>query len=531
LLLEKDTTLSRYQDLLKTERQENAKSYDDFQNQMKALKSTISDLEAQMSAKDAEVQTLKRNLRETELKISTSPPAEPENDDAKLLDELYQNDADNFELKISEQTVEIESLRHKLHEGENELRKLQHQLRDACNREKLWEKTISDKEQEIEMMREKLSVGAKPPAASQQQEIIEINENIVATREIEQLQEILEERDRHIGDLTDTLAHFHDDQQKFLTDTTLQTAEQVSQLSADLNRCEATNRVMRTQVEALKRQIVAVEQREKQARELVKSLKTQLIRRPVISMKSDRIFSTLDDQAQRKAKQLEAELADAKEELRKQAGVLEMRRNKSATDLGLWDKQKRWQQSAEKLKQKLTEREGELEKLKSLNNSAKTTIARLEREKHILEQRTRGLRCCGSASCPNLASGANNKYTPAESPESYTSTTDSETVIRGGSSASLRSKTALPENREIIESLKARIEAQQRRIVAMELEGKGSNAITHEMEKLQERLSALEAQNIRLEAKNLQLQLDSDRTRQTDAAAERLKRQIKHLEE
>jgi bifunctional ADP-heptose synthase (sugar kinase/adenylyltransferase) len=70
-----------------------------------------------------------------------------------------------------------------------------------------------------------------------------------------------------------------DDQQKFLTDTTLQSAEQVSQLSADLNRCEATNRVMRTQVEALKRQIVNLGLREKQARELVKNLKNQLIRR------------------------------------------------------------------------------------------------------------------------------------------------------------------------------------------------------------------------------------------------------------
>jgi centrosomal protein CEP290 len=51
------------------------------------------------------------------------------------------------------------------------------------------------------------------------------------------------------------------------------------------------------------------------------------------------------------------------------------------------------------------------------------------------------------------------------------------------------------------------------------------------LEKLHERLSSLEAQNIRLEAKNLQLQLDSDMTRQTDAASERMKRQIKHMEE
>jgi centrosomal protein CEP290 len=96
-------------------------------------------------------------------------------------------------------------LQQRLHESENETRKLQNQLRDASNREKLWEKTINEKEIEIELMREKLSVGAQ----QQQQEIFEMNGNIVATREIEQLQETLEERDRHIQDLTDTLSHFH----------------------------------------------------------------------------------------------------------------------------------------------------------------------------------------------------------------------------------------------------------------------------------------------------------------------------------
>ena len=50
------------------------------------------------------------------------------------------------------------------------------------------------------------------------------------------------------------------------------------------------------------------------------------------------------------------------------------------------------------------------------------------------------------------------------------------------------------------------------------------------MERLQEQISSLEANNLRLEAKNLQLQLDIDMMRQGDDS-ERTKRQIKHLEE
>lgn len=54
--------------------------------------------------------------------------------------------------------------------------------------------------------------------------------------------------------------------------------------------------------------------------------------------------------------------------------------------------------------------------------------------------------------------------------------------------------------------------------------------MTHELERMQEKISNLEAQNIRLEAKTLQLQLDNDMLRQSDES-ERLHSQIKHLEE
>lgn len=37
----------------------------------------------------------------------------------------------------------------------------------------------------------------------------DMSENILNRREIDQLKEMLEEKDRHIGDLTDTLTHFH----------------------------------------------------------------------------------------------------------------------------------------------------------------------------------------------------------------------------------------------------------------------------------------------------------------------------------
>lgn len=43
----------------------------------------------------------------------------------------------------------------------------------------------------------------------QDMEYKDMSENILNRREIDQLKEMLEEKDRHIGDLTDTLTHFH----------------------------------------------------------------------------------------------------------------------------------------------------------------------------------------------------------------------------------------------------------------------------------------------------------------------------------
>uniref|UniRef100_A0A336MYZ6 CSON010421 protein n=1 Tax=Culicoides sonorensis TaxID=179676 RepID=A0A336MYZ6_CULSO len=343
---------------------------------------------------------------------------------------------------------------------------------------------------------------------------------------------LIDEKDRHIQDLTETLSHFHDDQQKFMNDTDINTTEEVTQLSVELNRCEASNRILKTQLDATKRQLTNVTQRENQARDLIKNLKAQLIRRPVISIKSESLMSVREEQLRKRNQQLEIELGDIRDELHRQKVLNENRRAKSASDLHLWDKQKRWQQTAEKLKEKLNEREAELDKLRATVTTAKNSIARLEREKHILEQR-RANHYCTSASCPNLhtATGGgqstSGKYTPADSPESYGTSSATPDRNHGGVAAV---EVLNESNRELVEALKNRVEAQQRKIVALELEGKGSNALVNEIEKLQDANSNLQAQNVRLEAKILQFQLENDKLKHGNNSELMLK-QIKHLED
>ncbi|EDS44104.1 conserved hypothetical protein [Culex quinquefasciatus] len=506
LLLEKDTTLSRYQELLRNEREEHSKAYDEHVVQIKALKKEIDELEQKVYDKQKQTDNLQTQLRDlNEYKMQQESAAVEREVQVKKEEE------------IEALKVQVKAVENKLRNAEEELKKAQVLMRESVLKEKRLERVLREKEAEIVALNDKL--------VREHEDYKELTENVASAQEIEQLREMLEEKDRHIQDLTETLSQFHDDQQKFMNDTSLHSAEQVSQLSADLNRSEASNRVLKTQLEALKRQILSVQQREKQSRELVKTLKNQLIKRPVISMKPERTTTPREDQLARKVQQLETELLDTKDELRKQVSINENRRAKNAAELDLWNKQKRWQQIAEKLKAQLKEREIELDKLKVHFNSAKATIGRLEREKALLEGRgaVRGS-SGGSGTSARFVGSDSNKYTTAESPDSCT------TESTGSDDACTELNTFAQNSKEIIEALKSRIESQQRRIIAMELERKGSNTMTHEFEKLQEKISSLEAQNIRLEAKTLQLQLDNDMLRKSDES-ERMRGQMKHLED
>uniref|UniRef100_A0A182P6A9 Uncharacterized protein n=1 Tax=Anopheles epiroticus TaxID=199890 RepID=A0A182P6A9_9DIPT len=527
LLLEKDTTLSKYQDLLKCERNEHSQAYDENMAQIRNLKKTIDELEQKLYEKQKECDNISTQLNElNRLKaLQDSEKEKPKSGEAdaptvpdsgaiiytdKILENIYEID-EKKEREIQDLNVQVKMLECNVQELENEQKRLQALLREANVRDKKSEKLLREKEIELVSLNDRLT--------KETNDLREFTETIASAQEIEQLKEMLEEKDRHIQDLTETLSQFHEDQRSFMNDTSLHSAEQVSQLSADLNRSEASNRVLKTQIEALKRQIVSIQQREKQSRELVKTLKNQLIKRPVIAMKADRLSTPREDQLSRRVQQLETELLDTKDELRKQTVMNENRRAKTAAELDLWNKQKRWQQMAERLKVQLKERDVELEKLKVHFNTAKTTIARLERDRSRLNS-------AGTGSGAPTVSLLDNKYQPSGSPEQYCST-DS-TVSEDTSTATTQMFTQ--NSKEIIEALKTRIESQQRRIIAMELDRKGSNTVAHELEKMQEKLCHMEAQNVRLEAKTLQLQLDNDMLRQSDES-ERLHRQIKHLEE
>lgn len=266
------------------------------------------------------------------------------------------------------------------------------------------------------------------------------------------------------------------------------------------------------------------------------------------SATDSRSTSSREEHLQKRVHQLDNDLLQTREELRKQTLAAQCKRNKDASDLGLWSKQKRFQQMADALKEKLADRENEFDKLKSHLATSKAVITRLEREKNILNDRlgrsVQQQRFCQYPSCPSLHLSSA-KPLVGESPDSCAASHQHGADFRyanqmGKPPDSARSKPTSSgganqldisdNNQDIIEAQHSRIEAQQRKLVAMEFEGRGNTAMCHELERLQERLSTIEAQNLRLEAKNLHLQLNNDIMQQGDQS-EKTQRQIKYLEE
>ncbi|XP_046807690.1 centrosomal protein cep290 [Lucilia cuprina] len=555
LLTEKDKSIGKMQDILQNEREQNHLNLNKLNTEIEGLKSTIVNLNFNIKTKDIEILELKTKMetlsvrRNSNEKLELAARGEENVDNSlnEMTDEKIEEMFEENTVPLVKATTadERDTTAPEKHEVEHNREipvNLLKQLKELKEKASYWESSFKLKEEEIQILKEKIKFLQDREKST----------SITHNPEMEQLRSLIEEKDKHINELMDTLNNFHDDQQRYINDSSNYSADQIAKLANDLTRTEATNKIYQTQVEALRKQLNNLTQREKQARDLNQSLRNQLIKRPVVSIKTELNARVKSENLQKRVQQLELDLEDAKAEIQRQKVIIESKRARSANEVGLWEKQKRWQQNAEKFKSKLEETETLLEKTRSLLQSARNTINRLEKDKQILEAKLsritqhnvqHSMKCCRTPSCPNLhhqtssmGSGNGGKYTPSESPETYTGAS-SECSSPGRSSlpphcskAHFNNVALQNPHNDIIEALKARIEMQQRKILALELEGKGSNALTTEMEKLQEKLSSVEAQNIRLEAKNLQLQLDNDLLRQGDGT-ERLQKRIKHLED
>lgn len=208
LLLEKDTTLSRYQELLKTERMEHSKSCSEFQLELEAIKTRNDDLNRKIKERDSLLEELNRRFSDLEggshqsqhhdgvEKGSREVDAADEMSfnllDSNRIDDIYVTESKEFEL--AEKQMELQEVDGKWRLADEEVRRLQGQLMEVSKRESGWESALAERDLEVETLNRRLK---------------EEGNTRNTDRSLEELRDMLEEKDRHIHDLTKTLTHFH----------------------------------------------------------------------------------------------------------------------------------------------------------------------------------------------------------------------------------------------------------------------------------------------------------------------------------
>ncbi|XP_050500647.1 centrosomal protein of 290 kDa [Diabrotica virgifera virgifera] len=276
---------------------------------------------------------------------------------------------------------------------------------------------------------------------------------------------------------------------------------------------ESAKDLLSKEHDLLKKRYEQLLMKEKNARDEIRELKAQLLKKP-ISARSDKSDKSIKDQLQKKVSSLENEIIDLKRNLSEQIAINEAHRVQANEDFEKWKKMKYFQQTAEKLKNKLKERDNEFEKLQQTNTGYRMAIERLEREKRNLENRVKTLKAS------NLNVNANAELE----------------ILRNENIKLLNDVDILKHKLEMQQHhagalgatmLQEKLEGQERKIAILELSAKGTVEVRAELDRLQTANSNLQKSNLRLEAENLDLKLDLEKS---NKEVPHLHQQIQHLE-
>ncbi|XP_018571875.1 centrosomal protein of 290 kDa [Anoplophora glabripennis] len=319
---------------------------------------------------------------------------------------------------------------------------------------------------------------------------------------------LIREKDDKIHELTVKLRQTKNEAKRFPAAEKLETST-----SPKLNDLESSVELLSKENELHKKRYEQLLNKERSAREEIRDLKAQLLRKPSAA-RTDKSEKTIKDQLQRKISSLENEMADLKQNLAEQISINEGHRVQASEDFDKWKKMKHWQQSAEKLKNKLKERDNEFEKLQQTCSGYRLLIERLEREKHNLENRVKNLKS-SNASAVGVREvevlRIENMRLQAEI-EAVSSRLEMQQHHAGGLGAAM---------------MQEKLEGQERKIAILELTAKGSAEVRAELERLQDTVSNLQKRNLCLEAENLDLKLDLEKS---NKEIPHFHQQIQHLE-
>ena len=187
---------------------------------------------------------------------------------------------------------------------------------------------------------------------------------------------------------------------------------------------------------------------------------------------------------------------------------------KSAAELARWDESKKWQHKIEILKAKLSDADSEVSKLSKSNNSLRDLHSRLEREKLMLENKLKNISGKGSVKGHITEIKMKELQMENASLREELEANRHDYVMQGSQGV----ETQKLRNR----FLQSRIEAQERKIAALELvkksSGSGASAaadssrLIKKLEEIQEKEKECQKLKLKIEEENMHLKLQLEKS-------------------
>ncbi|CAG5073805.1 Similar to cep290: Centrosomal protein cep290 (Drosophila melanogaster) [Cotesia congregata] len=494
IISQKEETILRYQNLLKEERDEYNKATARLQEQINKLNLQIDGMKNEQDKMDQS--DLINELKDTKPKFDI----DSEDKIVRLTEQVSNLQAD-LEIasqlnerwrRLAEERLEhVDEIRSKLElQHKNEL--------DSYRREiDKWQLETSALRQQLSDNRIKLTKG-----------------NITLTKE-------LQERDNKIEELTVAYQQLQSEFEmiEFVHHQT-PSSQQSNKFNNDSNVNHSYDRTElnrtgenpqsqgHSELDLLKKQHKSFAEKEKMYKEQIIDLKQQLSRRYMAEKSEERKTSMREAQLEKKLKSMEEELNKARVQLDREYRFQENKRIKTAEELSLWEKQKKWQGLSEKLKRELKDKEAEIKKLNVNYEKLRSIVSCMEREKWFLRSKIKAEDCGTARPDFNLR------------------------VIEDLQRECQTLRDRIKELTDRLETedcqrLGGLLEQQKRRIAALEIAAEGNLSVVDQLEALEAAKSALEKKNIKLESENFELHMEIEKVSNDTP---RLKEKVEHLE-
>ncbi|XP_014478395.1 PREDICTED: centrosomal protein of 290 kDa isoform X2 [Dinoponera quadriceps] len=501
LISQKEETILRYQHLLKEDRDEHSRAASRFQEEIKSLHDRILSVRSET----------RRNGESTVKNILGKAPAS-----------TFHESSSRPPRNSAAQEEEIVRLREKVSTCEAELN-ISKELSDR------WHRLAEERLKHMDRMRERLEQQHKTELESYRGELNkwqaeadtlrqQLSENrVLLTKGNISLMKELQEKDDKIHELSLTCQQLQNEVELMESAGRPQqvTARADTKASETAYNSHRDQLQQQNQADLLRRQLQSLMEKEKAYKYEIADLKQQLSRRYMAIKAQEKKTSQREAQLERKVASLEEELYKTKAQLDREYLAQEAKKAKTAEELALWEKQKKWQQTAEKLKGKLKEKTDEYAKLLANHEKLRSVVSCMEREKWYLRSRLKSEadNVSGDSSSRLLSSVQRKTVDELEKECLTLRERVKELTERSG--------------KEGDEQLMSEIAKLKRHNAALEAVSQGNMCVISQLEKLEMTKDILEKMNLKLESENFELRLALERT---NSDTPRLREKVNHLE-